>query len=380
VLLLDDDPGFRESIRDFLAANGYTVVAVQNGAEGVREVLGGDFVLVLCNLIIPGLGGDTFYRAIGRIRPALCQRFVFMTGHENDAAAMEFVTKVDAVVLQKPFPLTKLLASIAVAEARTTFQSVYDHTAAGPDLSQGSEAVNCFRAVGLSPSQSSAILRILARAGNDRPLTEPSEALSDGEPQLRAGGIFRTSVLAVLAILLSLAGGLWLGYLNARDRSEAATAKRRALESEWAEISPDLQEALATRAKAAEAANQLVRLTAERTKPRWTPALHGLVPPGDERIDIMEVSARGETRDLGACEVRVRGMAGGTVPEVTAERFRQSVEDALKSNVNGRPVSVRLEPCEKMAGALRDESRADFVVIATTGSLEPAVTMKKEGR
>ena len=60
VLLLDDDPAFNEVIRDFLAECGYTVVAVQSGVEGVREVLVGDFALILCDMEMPAMPGDMF--------------------------------------------------------------------------------------------------------------------------------------------------------------------------------------------------------------------------------------------------------------------------------------------------------------------------------
>ena len=39
VLLLEDDVQFKEVIQEFLAGQGFDVVAVQNGVEGVHEVL-----------------------------------------------------------------------------------------------------------------------------------------------------------------------------------------------------------------------------------------------------------------------------------------------------------------------------------------------------
>ena len=72
ILLLEDDPDFKGILTDVLEQNDYTVVAVQNGAEGVREVMKADFDAIICDMMMPGLPGDMFYLAVERMRPALC--------------------------------------------------------------------------------------------------------------------------------------------------------------------------------------------------------------------------------------------------------------------------------------------------------------------
>ena len=49
VLLLEDDEMLLGAIKDFLETNYYSVVAVPNGAEGVRAVLKEDFDVVICD-------------------------------------------------------------------------------------------------------------------------------------------------------------------------------------------------------------------------------------------------------------------------------------------------------------------------------------------
>src|SRR4051812_34092435 len=53
ILLLEDDPAFKEIMTDFLTENGYNVVGVQNGVEGVHQVLAGDFEVILCDMLMP---------------------------------------------------------------------------------------------------------------------------------------------------------------------------------------------------------------------------------------------------------------------------------------------------------------------------------------
>jgi CheY-like chemotaxis protein len=118
VLLLEDDPAFREIMTDFLQENGYEVTAVQNGVEGVHQLLGSDFELILCDMMMPTLPGDMFFRAVERMRPHLCDRFVFMTGHRGNPKINDFIESVAGVVLTKPFRVLDLLEMIDFVRLR----------------------------------------------------------------------------------------------------------------------------------------------------------------------------------------------------------------------------------------------------------------------
>jgi len=119
ILLLEDDPAFKEIIKDFLTDCGFTVVAVQNGVEGVHEVMGNDFEVILTDMMMPTLPGDMFYRAVERMRPHLCDRFVFMTGHRGAGKVNEFISAVNGTILTKPFHVDDLLEMIAFVRVRS---------------------------------------------------------------------------------------------------------------------------------------------------------------------------------------------------------------------------------------------------------------------
>jgi len=122
ILLVEDDPAFREIMRDFLTESGFSVVAVQNGVQGVHEVLASDFKIVLCDMMMPALPGDMFYCAVERLRPQLCERFIFMTGHRSNPRLSEFIEKVRGSILTKPFRLDDLLEMIAFVEMRSSLR------------------------------------------------------------------------------------------------------------------------------------------------------------------------------------------------------------------------------------------------------------------
>ncbi len=383
VLLLEADPCFREAIEDCLFENGYEVVAVENSQEGLRRVMDGDFSLVLYDLKMPGLAPEMFFQSVRRVDPDLCERFVFMSADSNDEDTQLFIRSIGGSVLQKPFDAKNLLGSIAVMELRGTVHSVLDGTPTEPIPSR------IYRSSGTGPAGGSKgpedpalaekVAQILARAQNADSGDALPDAIFVGEPRVRAGGVFRAYMLAGIALLLLLAAGLGNEFLNARARLNEVSVNRVALQGELAAVSPQLQKALAVRAQNALERNQLALISAERAKPHWAPMLRCIVPPGDARIDILGVDARAGTADPDACEIRVRGAAGGAVPRQMADRFRQSVEEGMKKVVNGRTVSTRFERLEDSGGARPDEKRAGFVMIATIGSPEPPVASSGGG-
>jgi DNA-binding response OmpR family regulator len=118
ILLLEDDPAFKEIMTDFLSESGFQVVAVQNGVEGVHQVLASDFEVILCDMMMPTLPGDMFFRAVERMRPHLCDRFVFMTGHRNNTKVNDFIENVQGTILTKPFHVDDVLELIAFIQVR----------------------------------------------------------------------------------------------------------------------------------------------------------------------------------------------------------------------------------------------------------------------
>jgi DNA-binding response OmpR family regulator len=112
VLLLEDRDDFREVLRDHLVSRSFQVISVPSGVEGLREIRNGVFDLIICDMMMPRVGGEMFYWAVTRLRPALGQRFVFFTGHRNNPAIEFFFQRVNATVIIKPFTLKVLDSTI----------------------------------------------------------------------------------------------------------------------------------------------------------------------------------------------------------------------------------------------------------------------------
>lgn len=113
ILLLDDRDDFREVLCDHLIFRGFQVIAVPSGVEGLQEIQKGAFDVIVCDMLMPRSGGEMFYWAVTRLRPATAKRFIFFTGHKNDPAIDFFFKRVNATVLIKPFKLSELDSTIS---------------------------------------------------------------------------------------------------------------------------------------------------------------------------------------------------------------------------------------------------------------------------
>ena len=112
VLLLEDRADFRSVLREYLLSCSYQVISVRSGVEGLREVMKRPFDLIICDMMMPRMGGEMFYWAVTRIRSAARQRFIFFTGHKHHPAIEFFFRRVNATVLYKPFKLAALDSAI----------------------------------------------------------------------------------------------------------------------------------------------------------------------------------------------------------------------------------------------------------------------------
>jgi DNA-binding response OmpR family regulator len=124
VLVVEDDVAFGDVIRTFLESHPFCVTRVTDGAEALRHILAVDFDLILCDMVLPTLPGDQLYRSVQGIKPHLCSRFVFMTGHQADPKSDEFIRKVRGLMLWKPFHLADLLAAAQIIRRKNSSKSL----------------------------------------------------------------------------------------------------------------------------------------------------------------------------------------------------------------------------------------------------------------
>ena len=112
ILLVEDDAELAAMLKEFLEAYGYRVSTVANGVDALTAVMDEVYDLIICDVVMPKMAGDALYYAVQRVKPALCERFIFITAHGDTQRMQEFFSHVSGMVLMKPFHLEDLLQTI----------------------------------------------------------------------------------------------------------------------------------------------------------------------------------------------------------------------------------------------------------------------------
>lgn len=342
VLLLEDDPAFNEVVRDFLVESDYSVVAVANGAEGVREVIAGDFALILCDMMMPTLPGDLFFRAVERIRPRMCDRFVFMTGHRENVRTNQFIANIDGHVLRKPFHLKDLLVADAVAEVRSSFKSVVGAGGSDPAVEgdrgraeRGRTGAHLLVRGPYFPEVCKPRVRAETEVAPQMPPAAVEGLLLQRRRAWLVGSIFAGVALVVLAGFLG-AGN----YRTARDSAAGVVAEQRALEEEWKVVSLQLEQANSARSRFASLPQQLKRLAEERSSGGCAETLRAVAGASGPGIEWRSVTARGVGTESGACDLHLVGIATGSAPRVLVNDFYKALGRELERKFPGMTAIV----------------------------------------
>ena len=106
VLVIDDDRGMLKLAQRALQPMRVTVIADSRAALALCEEQ--VFDVIVCDVMMPNLGGPQLYETVVARLPELADRFLFMTGGAFSAKAKAFVEQNADRVLQKPMQLTQL--------------------------------------------------------------------------------------------------------------------------------------------------------------------------------------------------------------------------------------------------------------------------------
>jgi two-component system response regulator AtoC len=116
VLVIDDEPGLRQSLGLLLADAGYAVTAESDGKRGLARALAEPFDLVLCDVRMPEMDGLAFLRAYrGKGGTAL---IIVISAYGGEDAALAAMQEGAYDYLPKPFRPDEVVLTLRKAEER----------------------------------------------------------------------------------------------------------------------------------------------------------------------------------------------------------------------------------------------------------------------
>ena len=118
LLVVEDEPKLAQYLHKGLSENGHVVDVVHDGIEGRRLATGGDYDLVLLDLMLPGVDGFgvlTALRAQSRYTPVL-----MLTARDKVEDRVRGLEQGADDYLVKPFAFSELLARVGALLRRGT--------------------------------------------------------------------------------------------------------------------------------------------------------------------------------------------------------------------------------------------------------------------
>ncbi len=112
ILLVEDEPGVRQLVRDMLHRLGYTILEAGSGAEALRifEQHRGGIDLLLTDVIMPQMSGRDLAERLRTAQSSL--KVLYMSGYTDDMLAHHGVLEPNVYLLPKPFAPDELGAKL----------------------------------------------------------------------------------------------------------------------------------------------------------------------------------------------------------------------------------------------------------------------------
>jgi CheY-like chemotaxis protein len=124
ILVVDDEPAVRRALERVLTRLGHTVQTATSGEAACEALATSQVDLVLMDLRMPGMSGQTLFHSIVARWPHLVTRVIVMTGDPEAQDHHDWLRHNDLPVLTKPFELAQLeqLVSAMATEERRQSQ------------------------------------------------------------------------------------------------------------------------------------------------------------------------------------------------------------------------------------------------------------------
>jgi two-component system, OmpR family, KDP operon response regulator KdpE len=117
ILIVDDEPALRRTLERALRGHRYEVVSVADPHSAYQMLDESTFDLVMLDLRLPQMAGDTFFLAIVRRWPRLIGRVILMSGDPLSDQPDWPAELASCPVLPKPFSLDTLIKTVGAVLA-----------------------------------------------------------------------------------------------------------------------------------------------------------------------------------------------------------------------------------------------------------------------
>ena len=112
MLVVEDEPTVARLIAEVLEDEGHRVDVLLDDREALERAAREQFDLVICDMKMPGIDGQHFYKSLARTGNPLSHRFLFVTGDVIAPHTHEFLERNHLPHVAKPFRMEELTEKV----------------------------------------------------------------------------------------------------------------------------------------------------------------------------------------------------------------------------------------------------------------------------
>ena len=110
ILIIDDERAIRNSLREILGDEGYSVDVAEDGSAGVQAALAGRYDVIFCDIKMPAMDGTEVLSRL--IEEGIDGAIVMISGHADISTAVDCIKKGAFDFIEKPLDLNRILITI----------------------------------------------------------------------------------------------------------------------------------------------------------------------------------------------------------------------------------------------------------------------------
>jgi DNA-binding NtrC family response regulator len=118
ILVIDDEAPIRETLKEILEYEDFTVSLAENGDKGWQLIQKNDYDVILCDVKMPGIDGVELLEKVQAFKPEI--PMVMISGHGNLEMAIDSTKKGAFDFITKPPDLNRLLITLRNAIDRNS--------------------------------------------------------------------------------------------------------------------------------------------------------------------------------------------------------------------------------------------------------------------
>lgn len=113
ILLIEDEPSVIAFLKAALERKGYAVVNAFSGAEGLKQLEGGQYGGVISDIRMPGaVNGADVHAWIQKHRPELGSKIILISGDTANSETQALLAQSGTPCIEKPFRVNQLMSIV----------------------------------------------------------------------------------------------------------------------------------------------------------------------------------------------------------------------------------------------------------------------------